>query len=599
MFTVIFLSDSAKTIYDRVKDYFMPFVEDGKIAFCDWNQSVHARTMREAIPELPGIIQGKSNWRAVVVDHPRAAACEPSEVRDHENPFDYVDNTQLSLNLDDSEHALIRLSHILLGYPQLSAKAFKPYIQYEDADTGKTVQGEPLELLRGLVDHVSVEAPFEFDGAGTSEDDLFGMATARIGQVHNNVRRLFKEVEYTEDERAKHQELVDRYRMKEVRPSEVAFVSTRSSIEEDEKGFLQRAWNSNDEQNSSRFVERNDYPPMSRFAVYELLEAENSGYDQDLLRFWLGVLTLAINRMPPGGFQADRVYRLGVKFGTAELGEMLNSHISQLAMVRDHLDHLIATPERPPKIEVADLLSAAETGVAFDDLGGEELVADQSDYGLASDRPRDEHKRWSAEILGISSAAALFMRKPRRMVARAVMGAREQVRISSGEVVVLDEFKREDLKDQLARRLRSLVVPTTANLLDQQRLQRTIDAGDREVRGYLNQRMNSVTIMVAAFIGLGIWAAAFLPYLLQAARRSAITLLDASMVLLVVLAVVACGGLLVLFFLRRGLLARIGRFNDGVTDEVASVKQGASRFAAFLASYVTYRKGSDVLSTLR
>lgn len=594
MFTVILLSDAAKQIFAPAEAYFAPYVEAGQIAFCDWNQSTQAREMWEAMPNLPEIIRGKSSWRAVVVDHPRASTVA-ADARDPENPFDYLDNVRPSLNLEDSKHALIRAAHILLGYPQMSAKTFKPLLQYEDSETGEPKADTPENLLVDISTHLGSSVEIEFDPAEHNDEELFSFVATLIGQKHNNVRRLFAEVPYTDEEHARHEELSERYRMKEVRPSEVVFIATRTGVEEDEKSKLQRAWKTNEEHRSSRFVERNDYPPLSRFAVYELLEPENSGYDQDLLRFWLGVLTLAINLVPPGAFQADRLYRFGVDFGAPELGEMLNAHISRLAMVRDHLDRLISARAKPPSIENADLLEPLEAHVAFDDLGGKELAARSRGYGLAADIPRDEYQRWSEEVGRVSSAAALFMRRPRRLVARAVYGARELVRVSTGEAVVLDEFDRDELEDRLNKRLRALVVPATTTLLDEGRLQRGINRGNVGVRDYIRQRMRGTTIWVALLLAFGIWFAASVPYLARAAGHGIEPLLDAGLLALIILVVIAAAGLIALLGMRYGLLRRIASFNERVEREVALVHSGASRFAAYLSDFATYRRGSEHL----
>jgi hypothetical protein len=597
VFTVILLSESARAIFEPVRVYFEPFVESGAIAFCDWDPSPHARSMRQAVPDLPEIIKGKSSWRAVVVDHPRGEASTAlSELRDLENPFDFRDNTLQSLNLEDSQHALIRLSHILLGYPQMSAKHFTPYLQYEHAETGDLVEGDARQLLidfltpKGLA--VELAGPNSIE---RSNDEWFSLATMTIGQTHNKVRRLFREVAYEPDEQARHRELTERYRMKEVRPSEVIFIATRARFEDDEKLALQRAWNSDVEQNSSRFVERNDYPPMSRFATYELLEPENSGYDQDLLRFWLSLLTISQNQLPPGGFQSDRLYRMSVEFGTSGLAEMLNAHISQLAMVRDHLDRLLSAPQKMPELVVEDLLTPVETLVSFDDLGGSDLQVSSGGYGLASDSPRDEHRRFGDEVAGASSAAAVFMRKPRRAVARSVHSARELARVDTSQSLTLDDFEREELEDELAKRLRSLVVPATPELIDTQRMQRAIDRGDRRVSSFISQRMKRKTIIAASSVSLGIWFVTFIPYFIQSWQRGAEAMLDGVLLVSIVLLIIGAGIYVTLLAQRFRLRLRIAGFNAEVQAEVSAVHAGAERFAQYLSEFVTYRRGAERL----
>jgi hypothetical protein len=584
--TVILLSDTARSIYEPARIYFAPFEEAGLIAFCDWNQSPDARGLHQVVPKLPDVIRGHAAWRAVVVDHPRGAN---GEDRDAENPFDFTDNNSIALNLADSPHALIRLSHVLLGYPHLSTKHFQAYLQYEDAETGRTISGDPRLLLQAAL---SGAGDVGTDlGVERTEEEWFTLATTVLGQTHNNVRRLFREVEYSTAEQQMHSELVERYRMREVRPSEVLFVATRADVLEDDKAALRRAWRADTEHIPSRFVERNDYPPMSRFATYELLEEQNSGYDQDLLRFWLSVLTVTMNQLPPGSCQADRLYELGVEFEAEGLGEMLNSHLSTLGMVRDHLDRIIRTPNRPPEMSVQDLLAPVETGVAFDDLGGAELMVGTHGYGLVSDRPRYEILRWKDDLGRASTEARTFLRRPRRAIARAEHSTRELATIDE-DAVTLNDIEREELDDELARRLRALVVPATSDLLDADRLQRVMENGDRQVTRFLTQRMSARTVILAAVVALGIWVAAFIPYLVQAARRSPETVADAAIVMLLVLAVVAGIGLGVLVLSRSLLRQRIHSFNDAVQQELVSVRSSASRFADFLSGFVTFRRGS-------
>lgn len=596
MFTVIMLSDAAKSIFEPARVYFEPFIESGQIALCDWDQSLKATETREALPGLSELIKGKSAWRAVVVDHPRGALNgESNRLRDPENPFDFLDNTNLALGLAESRFPLIRIAHMLLGYPQLSAKYFEPYMEYEDSDTGERVSGSPRKLLTDFIHQSQARVEIELVSDERSDDEWFRLAATTIGERHNQVRRLFREVPYNEHEHELHAELAKRYDMKEIRPQEVVFISTRVPMEDDEKAELRRAWRTDTEHIGSRFIERNDYPPMSRFAVYELVDAENSGYEQDQLRFWLSTLTAAINQLPPGGFQADRVYQLGVEFASDGLGEMLNEHLSKLANARDRLDRIIHVVPKEPDLNARDLLQTVETPVVFDDLKGDGLLARTSGYGYVTDRPTDEHLKWVGEVNKVSGQAALFMRKPRRAVSRAVVGARQLAKIHADEETPLSVFDMADLDEALAKRLQDLVVPATANILDQSSMNAAIHRGDRSVRDYINQRMRSTTVTTAAAVALGIWLVALLPYLMQSARWGFASLVSGAGLVLLVLAIVATAGFVSLWAFKLGLQRRIRGFNQGVTQEINEVKSGADSFALFLSHFVTYRRGAERL----
>lgn len=596
MITVLLLTDSARPLFERMRVYFEPYLEAGILVDCAWNQSRNARTMKEALPELPGLIKGHRSWRAIVVDHPgESSVSGPAPSRDPENPFDFLDNASYSLDLRDSEHALIRVAHALLGFPQMAAKQFREKLRYEHATTGEIHDDDPAALIADYF-QAHPDSPYvEYDLASQSSEGLRELAQSTIGATHKHLQSHFVEEPYPEHEQKKHAELVQRYRMREVRPSEVIFISTRPRLETDEKEELRRAWNSSDERAPSRFIERNDYPSRTRFVTYELLEEENSGYEQDLLRFCLSILTIAKNELPPGGFQAERVYRMGVDFEVQGLGHMLNTHISQLAMMRDRIDRVLDAPPRAIKSDAINTMAPVETSVTFEDLGGEELEASAEGYGLAADYPRDEHRRWTSEVARISSAGTRFMRKPKRLAARAVHSARLAATAPTDEAVVLDDLERADLQDNLTRRIRNVVVPTTGNLLDQERIQAAVEEGDHQVRDFISQRMPTSTILIGVTIALAVWFAALLPYILQAGRLGDGAVPHSVIVILAVLGVVGIAVVLTLLVSRWLLLRRIQSFNQRVGAEINQVHTGASRIGEFLSDYATYRQGAELL----
>ncbi|GAA1853153.1 hypothetical protein ACFQZV_05360 [Microbacterium koreense] len=559
MFTVIFLSKSAKAIFDKSKTFFDPFRERGDIAFCEWNESDRALTSLQALPQLKEIIRGKSAWRAVVVDH--ATPDHHDHARDPENPFDFVDNTRSQLALTDSPHALVRIAHQLLGYPALTAREFIPIVSYLESD------GTRVE---------------------SAEGDNYHEVLSALGRTKSDVRVEFREQPYTEEEMRRHAELRERYRMKEVHPDEVIFISTRSRLDADEAAALHRAWLTETEQHASRFVERNDYPAATRFAVYDLLNPENSGYEQDELRFWLSVLTVAVNALPPSSFQAERVYELGVEFSEPLLGDLLNQHMSRLASLREHLDGLISRPERPPETDVAELLREEVIRVDFESIGGADIAVSTGGYGLASDSPRSESARWAADFDHVQVNATQFVRRPRRVLARAVDTARESSRRYFHDVHVLTDIDRDEIEDELSKRVRSLTEPATAEILDRQRLTTMLEEQNATVRRHISERMSLRTIGVASVLVIAVWFGALTPYMLQAFGRNAEVATWSVFVVATVIVLLAMAGLAALWWMRRRLIALLRDVNRTLRAFVAGVNNGATAFGQYLSGLTTY-----------
>lgn len=583
MFTVILLSPRARAVLGDPKVLFEPFEQQKQIAFCDWNQSPAAGTAREAMPGLDRLIEGHRAWRAIVVDVPSPTA-DPVQRTQRDNPFDYVANTQHegvgqvprdALNLEHSPHPFVRIAHLLLGYPDMGAKGFETVVTYLDGGSGERVLRQPADL----------------GGGDQSLSDL----VAELRSTHRDVQVGYQEIPYTEAERSAHTELRDWYSTKSLRPSEVVFIATREPLETDPKTQLNRAWQLESDRHRSRFIERNDYPPSSRFAVYDLVDRANSEYSLEEFRFWLSVLAVAVNQLPPSSFQADRVYRLQALVDEVELAKTLNAHLSHLAAVRDHIAALARNPTREPGIEVSEIIAEQHVGVEFTELGGERLGLATTGYGLATDRPRDELTRWHSDMRALRLEAEAFARKPRRVLGRAVFDARQKARAQVVREVELDDVGRAELEEELRRFVPALTEPTTSGILDRDRFDRMLTEHGAAVEEFIHQRLGSRTILTATAVVLLAALIGFVPYLLHAGTRGAATFAESLIVVVLVLCVLAATGLLALLVMRWRLITRIGRLNSALGAFVSGVGSGAVAFGEYLSTLATYMHGRSVL----
>ncbi|GMA96668.1 hypothetical protein GCM10025881_34920 [Pseudolysinimonas kribbensis] len=352
MFTVILLRGGAKRIFAQAKTLFEPFEEERLLAFADWNESPRARAVDDVLPGIRRIIKGRREWRVVVVESPEEDGVEAAQP---DNPFDYLDNElrPVRLSLQESPHRLVRLAHMLLGYPPMGAKDFEAVYSYKDPDapTGARIERRASD----------------FAGPGEPPPAPSEVRTMLAG-VHD-LKIHYREVEYSPDERAQHEELKAAYDFRGNRPAEVIFVSTRRPPEGDPHAQLRAAWSTDLGQVPSQFVARNDYPSGTRFAVYDLVDEEHSDYEQSLMRFWLSVLSVSVNDLPPSAFQADHVYRLDIEVDRDALITTINEHLSRLGSVRDRIDGLFRRPGRRPSTDIATLLVEQEIPVEFDSLG--------------------------------------------------------------------------------------------------------------------------------------------------------------------------------------------------------------------------------------
>lgn len=581
MLTVILLSEHARGLIQGCEGLFAPFEDssaDG-IAFAQWNESPSAKTRAEALPDLSDVIRGKREWRALVVDGGGKWPQGPHAARD-DNPFDFVDRAprlngdglRVDHELTESPHPLVRLGHILLGYPEMGPRDFETMITFRRA-----FADDPVTLP---VDPESLEG---------------GVRPGGGEQPRYDVRIHFAEVPYSEEARQRHAELSSRYAMGEVRPTEVIYVATRRPADADEMAALRQAWHIDTSSEPSRFVERNDYPPSSRFAVFDLVDPRHSEYPVEVRKFWLSVLTLAINHVPPSSLQAERLYQLGVDVDEPAWGRLLNDHLSRLAAIRDHIDARVRKPPRPQDQQIQELLTPRKVHVEFDGLRGDELRVPTTGFRLASESAQRDLSRWAQVLAGLEARAGEVIRQPKRELARAVRAARDEARTGSVGDPELSQHDQLELAEELRKRMQNLTEPATMDILDPDRLRGLIRRNDESVRQALEERMARGTLWLTTAVVLGAWTIALLPYLVQAFGRGWVPLVDSLVVVLTLSAVLMAAGVLVLVALRVRVRRRLEAFNQALMQFIHGVNQGAAQFGEYLTNLTTYTYARRVL----
>lgn len=194
MFTVVFSSERTSQWRKEYDFLFQPLRESGELCFCDWYEDKN--TIGEAVPGLYGMIKGKKEWRAIILnldsldlyppeqadaldnepaqnatsaDAPNAlsdahaatassadnAQIQPQAdtaaigVHDQDasiledasdilrpkpqNPFDYSEKDK-DTEPHESRVPIIRLAHMLAGYKFTNIQGFEPVFEYFDSE---------------------------------------------------------------------------------------------------------------------------------------------------------------------------------------------------------------------------------------------------------------------------------------------------------------------------------------------------------------------------------------------------------------------------------------------------------------------------------
>ena len=139
MHTVIILSKHSSDLLREYRYLFQPFVDKGAISFCDWNES--GTDLETSVPDLYKQIRGKVDWRAVIVSAEPVYGNRKGPVPDEKNPFDFpVEAAKAAEDAvpQDSAIPLVRLTHMICGYPAAPVKNFEEAYEYVDVETGAT-----------------------------------------------------------------------------------------------------------------------------------------------------------------------------------------------------------------------------------------------------------------------------------------------------------------------------------------------------------------------------------------------------------------------------------------------------------------------------
>lgn len=588
MFTVILLSDTAQRRFDQWKEIFLPFIEDGKIAVTNWVNSSSTRTLSKAAPGLAEAVKGHSEWRLVVVGTGSEGALG-SEAADPANPFDFVGNWAInqadeenhwSLNLEDSPYPLVRLTHMLMGYPEMGTKNFFADPSYWDREQRKRIYES--EFVREKV------------ATGVSESQAREEFMALLPTRHD-VQTHYHQDDYSEDEQRKYRELIRKYEVKQTKPDQMVLLGIRDPLEPRPTDELREAWQRGSKAQPSRFAERNDYHPSARFVLFDRPPEDHAAYDLSELRFWLSVLTLSINDIPASSFQAERLYRIDVDIAADSLANTLNVHLGLLTSARDHLENEIRRPRTLTRLDVEEVLAPKQVAVSFEHLSGDELSVPVEGYGLSRDQPIDEMGRWNEAYAQVESAVEVFNRKPKRVLAKAVETTREARHSPSMPTEPLTDIEREELEEELAVRVQSLASATTRDILDRRRLDNLLKSQYQHIRASINERMTSGTILLSSALVAAVWLAVFIPFVIQSFQGGGVAIAESLLVVLVIFSLLASVGLAVLLIMRKVLRDRLRAFNRELRGYVSSVKAGASAFAQYLSDIETYMHGREVL----
>lgn len=564
MFTVIILNKRSSDLLTNYKFLFKPFIDDGLMAFCSWNEA--GTDIRSSVPDLYNIVKGKKDWKAVVLNTDSVYDYKDSMKPHRNNPFDYSCEDRVDIP-HESPVPVIRITHIIGGYNSTPVKEFEKGFEYTD------ISGEVHRVKE----------------ASLTDEQLH-----RLTEEYDDIKDIYLEKEIPEELITSYKAISEKYCFDDIRPNEIQLVATKKKCIDDERARIKDSWSNHLEMNSSSFWEKNKYPNNCRFLFYELSNVDNSLYHQELTEFWLSVLTLAVNKINASTLQAYRLYKLSVDVSSDELSAILNGHLNRLtsayASVKEQL-HL-----RPEYTfdENEEVVEHQHIPVTIEKPGSYDLYMTFSHVGLCRDCPGDELSEWTVQTGQKKENFEKFLKTPRRSIDKSANHLKSKSAGFTGEYYELDQFQTDDLKEKMEDLEYEIYSNNSGAVMDRKELVRKIDDVTKKVKKEIAGRLTKKLAVFSGLIALVICFSGFIPYLVDLGAIDYEHFFAGLGLSLAMLLLTSLGGLAVLIFQRIKIVGIMKEFNKAMRSAVNSVTFGAKKFESYFSTVCTYMKARSV-----
>lgn len=472
----------------------------------------------------------------------------------------------------ESNVPMIRLSHMLCGYPAATVKNFEKGFEYYDEKTLKRVRVRESEL---------------------TEDEVYQLSR----RYRDRLKPIYLDVPVSEEVKKAQDELNEKYGFSDNRPQELIFIATRKHKKDEE--HIYESWKTQFEMESSNFSSRNKYPNNCRFICSSITNAENSLYMKELTEFWVSVLTLAINRIPASSLQAYRLYKLGMQASEEELERLLNKRLNRMESVYDFVQERMKMKAELSFEEDDILVPEQKIPVHFDGSSGKELYINTSKIGLSRDCPKDELFTWIMEITEKKRQINQFLKAPRRAIDKASQHLKGRAESFFGDEYKMDQFQVEDLEAEIERLETNVLENSTSGLVDEAKFKEQIETVDKKVKKDIVSHIRRSTAVQVGCCLLLVYLLGFVPYWISAAKLGGSQFGSAVVVALAALAVAAAGGIAALFILRHRVRMSMEEYNHVIHTMVNNVNASADEFGKYFTAVCTYMKAQSIRAGIK
>jgi len=574
--TVIITDRRSTPLFEIYRRLFAPFFTEhgGSICQCTWDEACW--DIEHAVPDLYKSIKGHWEWRAIILVNPEQNELVPFSP---DNPFDFDCNRGKELLIQENPAPLVRLTHMLAGFPSLGVNDYEIGYSYYDPGEGKSLKcchkdGSPI--LKKDVEKLS---------------DLYE-------EFGENIEPYMYEIPYPDGKMVEYKRLTKIYAFKENRPVEILVLTVRDKSEPDDRQTtreaIRHAWEFYDEEESSDFWKI--YPNTCRFLCYDLINPEHTLYPRELWQFFLLAVTLAFNEIPCQSLQAYHLYKANLKIDADDLGRVLDNHIKKLLSVQAVIyERVLRTPKLTQE-KKKELVPTQDISVKFEQVDEGDLTVDGEKLGLASDCPISERKFWHDHIQGTRQTIDNILSAPQEIIVEKALETRRRAYDFSGREQVLDRFQIDRVHKHIDELEPQVINANVSGMLNSEACKAEVAEAGKIVRKHLGLRLTKQNVLLISLCSLLIYLCGYIPYLINSAKISWSVFGASFSVAFMALVLLAASGLLTLWLLRRRLIKKIEAFNKDVRAIFDRVNKSSHVYADYFSGICTYMYAKSILS---
>ncbi len=563
MFTAIIADKEYIEKINEYRSFLEPFLNQKEVAFCEWNRE--GERLAEMLPSLPETVGRRKEWRAIII-------CDENGL-EKRNPFDVV--TELPTRFEGPRHS---------ETDDGTATIYEQYLLNEHEKKLRAFEEASHNSLTRLVTFFCESPTVTKPTSALSEDPAYGRYIA---------------------ESAKKQELREAIRggenMLVSLPTDILCVAKRTCP--DLSVDFGTVWESHDEEEYSRFYDRNMYFDRMRYLVFDILPKEQKNYAFDYIRFLYATMLLAANEMPSGCLSANRVYRLNCENDEAALCKLLHLQEAKINMTEDLLKLRIKElqAEKPRRLSdrEAETIFGAKATVPVlmeDDFDDEGLYVSGRRVGLANGCPIEEEALWESEYARSKKVFHRFLKQSRRALKRATSTVREEDNLSLRGVEYLNEFQIEDTEERIANEELAMIENVPPDLSNEEAYYKKLEVESKSVKNKINKRMYRPSTMIIGGLAIGVYALGFFTLFILNFKSNAFNLAASALIMLLAVAFIAVVSFATLFLLRWQLVRLFKRYNRTMGGINSSIMLAMARCSTYLSHVCNVRRGFSVLN---